>query len=458
MIELKVCEVASSAGGEAFSIDPEAVVNGFSIDSRAIMPGQFFIAIKGERFDGHDFLEDAAAGGAAGLIVEPPLAKEFAGKVGHVIVVENTRKAMGRIAAAIRSRSDIPVVCVTGTNGKTTVKEILSQLLSRRYNVLKSPKSYNNIIGLSLTLFGLEKGHDAAVLELGTNHPGEISELAAIAGPRMAIITNIGNGHLESFLTREGVLAEKISLLDSLREDGTAFLNRDDELLRKKGAGYRNVKYFGMSPECEFGISGISRRGDGYDFSCGGERYFSPLEGVHNIYNAAAAIGAARYLGVSCDEIRERLAGFSGPGMRLEKVEINGITFMNDSYNANPDSFECALRVLSDGYDTARKGVAAGDMMELGPESDNLHRAVGTSVAEKGFDFLVVCGEKAAHIAEGAIMAGMERDKVFYAGSRREAAELIGKAARPGTVVLLKGSRASKMEEVLKCFTTYCTL
>ncbi len=457
MMEITVKDVLRVTEGKLLAGNENAAIEGFSIDSRTLTFGRTFIAVKGRNFDGHDFIDEAVAKGSAGLIVERLASRTQVMAGGNVIAVEDTRKAMGAIAAELRKKVDIPVICITGTNGKTTIKEMLAHLLSSRYNVLKSRASYNNVIGLGLTLFDLDLSHEAAVLELGTNSPGEIAELAAIAAPRIAIISNIGEGHLESFNDREGVFAEKASLLDFLPQDGIAFLNKDDDLLSHASARGAATRFFGSSSGCDHVLSDIAREGGGYRFRLNGEVFYVPLEGAHNVYNAAAAVAAGARLGLAFDEMRERLKDVSLPSMRLERADVNGVTFLNDSYNANPDSFECALRAL-EARPADRKGVVAGDMLELGEKARILHRRTGRSVAAKGIDFLITLGDHARDLAQGALEAGMAGENVVCAESHEDAAEKVLAMAGEGTVVLLKGSRGSKMEEVLKCFTTCCTL
>ncbi|MGB2601932.1 MAG: UDP-N-acetylmuramoyl-tripeptide--D-alanyl-D-alanine ligase [Candidatus Omnitrophota bacterium] len=457
MINITVKEIAQATGGRVYSRKENETVNGFSIDSRTTVPGDIFIAIKGSNFDGHDFIGEALDKGASGIIVQEKAGISLPSNASHLIAVEDTLEALGRVAAEIRSRVDIPVVCITGTNGKTTVKDILSRLLSAEYKVLKSDKSYNNIIGLSLTLFDLDSSYDVVVLELGTNHPGEIPVLARIAAPHIAIITNIGDGHLQYFVDREGVFVEKISLLDYLPDTGMAFLNRDDPLLARAATRGVTRKFYGSSEGSDFLISDFSRKNDGYEFSLNGDVFFVPLKGEHNIYNAASAVAVAGYFGISVDNIRQLLKEISLPGMRLEKVTAENITFINDSYNANPDSFECALMVLKENDEGRKKGVVAGDMMELGEKSDEFHEMIGKSIQDKGFDFLITLGKSAGHIADGALEEGMSKDRVLRVETHEEAAVMIKQMADKDAVVLLKGSRASRMEEVLKCFTISCT-
>jgi len=456
MIDLTVQEAVRAAGGRLICGDPGAPIRGFSIDSRGIKAGEFFIAVKGERFDGHDFIGEAGEKGAAGLVTGVGRHSDERGVFEHIIEVEDTTRAMGDIARAIRRKLSIPVVCVTGTNGKTTVKDMLAHLLSAEKRVLASERSYNNIIGLSLTLFGAEAFHDAAVLEIGSNHPGEIAALAGIASPDIAVITNIGRGHLEYFSDRGTVFREKMSLVAGVPDTGTVFLNGDDDMLSGCGAAHPGGRFFGTARGSDILISDVCKEEEGYGFSLNGRPFHLPLEGAHNVNNAAAAVAVAEYIGMGYVTLRERLKGVSLQEMRLEKIREGNILFINDAYNANPDSFECALDVL-DAEDGGKKIVVAGDMMELGDKSDELHRELGRDMARRGLDLLITIGEKAAHAGAEAVDAGMDPDRVLRAADHAAAAEIVHSAAEDGAVVLLKGSRVSRMEEVIRCFTSSCT-
>ncbi len=456
MLKFTQEEIAEITGGKLLSDKNGIEIRNFSIDSRTVKDKDFFIAVKGSNFDGHDFVLDAIKKGASGLMVERFTWEHLPQGVDCVIIVDDARRAMGRIAGEIRKRSSAKIVAITGTNGKTTVKDILSYILSFGYKVLRSKKSYNNIIGLSLTLFDLEEEDDIAVLELGTNHPGEIAALAKIANPDIALITNIGSGHLEHFGSREGVLTEKVSLLDFLPEGGLALLNRDDSLLAATGGRSGTGKFYGTHPGCDFRISSIMKKERGYEFLFNGERFFLPLEGIHNVYNASSALAVAMCLGMETGIMREALRGVTLPEMRLERINMNGITFINDSYNANPDSFECALEVLKETI-SPRRGVIAGEMMELGGATDELHRTVGRSIAVKGIDFVISLGEMSRGILRGALEYGMDERNTYFAKDHEDAARMLQRLAGAKAAVLLKGSRKTKMEEVLKCFTTCCT-
>ncbi len=452
MIKITIKETAEVTGGELISSSPDEIVSGFSIDSRTVKPGQLFIAVKGENFDGHDFISEAFRAGAKGFIVSCLSKENRETPPGHVIVVNDTVSAMGKLAGYIRSRKDLPVVCIAGTNGKTTVKDILSHILSVKFRVLASKRSYNNIIGLSLTLFELEDAYDMVILEVGTNHPGEIEELGKIARPNTAIITNIGRAHLESFGCKKDIFNEKASLLKYLSDGGKVFLNGDDPFLKDIDLKAMSKIFFGISKNSDYWINSISQGLSGYDFSVNNESYFVPLDGVHNVYNAAVSVTVAKELGVSYKDIKERLNSISLSGGRLEKSRVNGRMFINDAYNANPDSFECALRVLKDNYNNGKTVVVAGDMLELGDNSSLFHRLIGRDIAGKEINYLVTLGNKAGEIAEGAIEAGMSEGNVVKAKDHQDAARILKEITDLGSTILLKGSRSTKMEEVLRCF------
>ena len=451
MKNFTIKEIADITGGELFSERPEATLKRFSIDSRNIEPGDFFIAIKGENYDGHDFIEDAVNKGVAGVIVQEP----FENNTVAVILVKDTLKAMGAIAKEIRSASDIPVICITGTNGKTTVKDMLSHILSARYSVLKSKKSYNNMLGLSLTLFALEDFHEIAIFELGTNHPGEIAKLADIARPDAVVITNIGDGHLEFLKDREGVFKEKISIIDSLVEEGAVFLNKDDDILAGIEIKDKLIKFFGTHDGSDFIIDKIDKKENITEFFVNANKFSITLSGVHNIYNLTVAIAVSEHFGVTYDQIKGKIKNIPVPKMRLEEVTVGDFLFINDAYNANPSSFKCALEVLADKDFAGKKGVIAGDMSELGEKSKNMHIEIGETIADKKMDFLITLGDNAEYIKQGALNKGMDEKDIFITKTHKDAADKLLELKDGHSIVLLKGSRKSRMEEVLKCFTTF---
>ncbi|MBL7072383.1 MAG: UDP-N-acetylmuramoyl-tripeptide--D-alanyl-D-alanine ligase [Candidatus Omnitrophica bacterium] len=457
MYKFSIEEIAEITGGKLFSRNKEEkITTGFSIDSRTIKSGQFFIAIKGDNYDGHDFVSRAVQKNASGVIVDHADGELLRQNQASVIVVKDATKAMCDIASAIRKGSKIPFICVTGTNGKTTVKNILADILSVKYRVLKSPASYNNVIGLSLTLFRLVDDFDIAVIELGTNAPGEISTLSGIAAPNAAVITNIGCGHLNGLSDKRGVFNEKRKLLDFLPVGGKAFLNKDDVLLGSVRSKKISVSFFGTDEQSDEVIEKIREKNDGYEFYLSGKKYYLPVAGAHNVYNASAAILAAESFGIGYDLACGALLGTRLPKMRLEKMVFGNCNFINDSYNANPDSFECALRFLKS-VSSKKKGVVAGGMSELGIRSGFFHREVGKSIAKKNIDFLVVVGTSAREIALAAEGAGMDPGKIICAEDAENAGKIVNEMSDADTTVLVKGSRVSKMEEVIKCYTTFYT-
>lgn len=443
--------------GEVIPVNIPQKVKGFSIDSRTIEKGNIFIAVKGNSFDGHDFIGEALSRGAAAVILsERERVKNFCS--GNFIIVKDTLETLGRIASFIRKNSEIPFICITGTNGKTTVKNMVSEILAKKYNVLRSKKSFNNLFGVALTLFELKDFHEIAVLEIGTNSPGEIDCLAEILKPDIGVITNIGYGHVEAFKDLAGVFREKSALLRHLSCEGLAVLNKDDDFLSANYERRAKTIYFGTSKSSDLLISDIKKEKEGYSFQLNGRSYFLTVCGRHNIHNAAAAVSVAEYLGVEYDIIKSVLDGILLPEMRLSKVKIGNILFVNDAYNANPSSFLSALDALKFDMIAGQKGIIAGDMLELGNCTRELHSLVGKKMAELNFDFFIALGKRASIMLDAAVSAGMPAEKVQVVSSHDDAAEILKKfAEKENTVVLLKGSRMSRMEDVIKCYTNYFT-
>lgn len=449
-------DIAKKIKGKILTGDPEAEITGFSINSRTIKPGEIFIAVKGETFDGHDFIDKAIRNGAKGVIFSNyQHMNEIT--VANTIKVDCTVETLKCVSSLIRDSVNIPFICVTGTNGKTTVKEILRQILSQKYKVLYSKKSFNNVFGVALTLFDLTKEHEVVILEVGTNSPGEISELAKVIKPTIGIITNVGYGHIAAFNDLEGVLAEKLSLFEHLNEKGLAVINKDDELLSRVSNGKYMTRYFGSNNGCDYFVAGIVKNDNGYKFLINSQEYSLPVYGQHNIYNAAAAVCVADYLGVEHLDIQNALKNIVLPEMRLSRVMADNVLFINDAYNANPDSFLSALNFIKFDVAAPKKGVIAGDMLELGENSNKLHSVVGKRIAALDIDFFIGLGEGASVMIEAAIAAGMPSHKTRKVISHEEAASVLRKFADKESAVLLKGSRKIRMEDVVTCFMNYTT-
>jgi len=442
---LKITRGRLLSGGPDSDIAPSKI----STDSRAVKKEDFFVALKGPRFDGNKFADEALKKGAIGALVHSPQS------IVHrkiVIKVDDTTKALQQIAAAWRLKFDIPVIAVTGSNGKTTAKDMIWSVLSAKYNVLRNEGTENNHIGVPKTLLNLNGRCDIAVLELGTNHKGEIKLLADIARPEIAVITNIGESHLEFLGDKDGVFREKIDLLGSLDERrGTAILNGDDECLSGIKAGRpRRVVRFGFKEGNDFRARLVSVGRNGLRFRLNGAAIFQlNLLGVHNIYNALAAIAVARQFGVDYGSIKESLFDYRPGGMRLRLERVAGVDIINDSYNSNPLSMKAALEALKS-YPAKSKWVVAGDMLELGRFAALFHKIVGESIAMSGAEGLVTFGRLSRHTLSAARQGGMKRRNLWHCSTHGEVARVLRKVVRKGDAVLLKGSRALKMEKVLE--------
>jgi UDP-N-acetylmuramoyl-tripeptide--D-alanyl-D-alanine ligase len=434
------------AGAGAFS--------GISTDTRKVGRGELFVALSGPRFDGHDFVRAALAAGAAGVLVKAGRLKA-APEPGCAIEVPDTLRALQDIASYVRTRNHAtPVVGVTGTNGKTTTKEMLHAILSVRGPVLKNEGNLNNEIGLPLTLVKLGPEHWAAVLEMGMSAPGEIARLAEIAKPGVGIITNIGPGHLESLGDVHAVARAKGELIDSLPEDGRAVLNMDDPrlsgLIEKEKA---RAVTFGLGSGAMFRADSITEAAAGIGFRLmtpsGNADVLLPAIGLHNVMNALAASSAAWCLGVNVDEMVAGLQKFSPAAMRMELVEVGGVRVINDAYNANPASMAAALNTLANCRGCRRVAVL-GDMLELGASSADSHYTAGRLAGAAGISLLVLVGAEAGHTARGAEDSGMDADGIIVAPSSEDAAELVAKKVTAGDCVLVKGSRGMRMELVVQ--------
>ncbi|MDD5423604.1 MAG: UDP-N-acetylmuramoyl-tripeptide--D-alanyl-D-alanine ligase [Candidatus Omnitrophica bacterium] len=447
---MKARDIVKAVNGKLLSGSPDADIDPsmISTDSRAVGKGGFFIALKGPNFNGNDFVRDATKKGAAGALVsDRDLSDAPRGKI--IILAGDTTKALQDIAAAHRGRFSIPIIAVTGSNGKTTVKDMIWTVLSKKYNVLKNEGTHNNHIGVPQTLLKLKPSHDICVLELGTNHKGEIAALAKMARPAFAVVTNIGPSHLQYFRNLEGVFKAKMELLDFLEKKGVLIVNGDDECLSGiKDNRFRMTRY-GMSKSNDLRAEVVSLDKTRTDFTMNNEAAFGlNVLGVHNVYNALAAIAVAYCFGIGRNSAREALEGFKPAGMRLDMKNIRGVDVINDSYNSNPLSMKCALETIKN-YPAKAKWVVSGDMLELGDEGVDLHKGIGSYIAKSGVDGLLTYGKLSKHTLDQARKSGMRRDRLWHCSSHDEIARILQTIVKKGDAVLLKGSRSMKMEEVL---------
>ncbi len=453
---MRVEKIVEITRGRLLSGDPDIEIDPsrISTDSRSVKRAELFLALKGPNFDGSDFIEGAFKKGAIGAIVTTrPLFIKDSEKI--MIVVKDTTRALEDIALYHRRNFKIPVIAVTGSNGKTTVKDMIWSLVSADYDVLKNEGTKNNHIGLPQTLLKLKRCHELCVLELGTNHRGEIRNLARVARPTVAVITNIGPSHLEFLGDLNGVYEAKKEIFEFLdRKKGLAVLNGDDEFLSKiKGKSFKIVR-FGFGDSNDFRAEVVSIEKDNLKFVVNGKWEFElNLLGVHNIYNALAAIAVASKFGVSYRSMKNILSQYRPPEMRLSLATINGVRVINDSYNSNPMSMNSALETIKY-YPAKARWVVSGDMLELGEQSVHFHRMAGRAIAESGANGLVAFGKLSRHTVSQAIASGMSENRIWHCSTHDEVATILRRITKKGDVVLLKGSRGMKMEEVLGKFKT----
>jgi len=443
-------EISQATAGELVAGNPDEEIAGVSIDSRTIKKGDIFICIRGERFDGHDFIPQAIKNGAAAICFCRDKAAVSGSKIPrNAIAVSNTITALSALASYQRKRFSIPVIGITGTNGKTTCKEMLASLLSSRYKVLKNQGTRNNIIGLSLALLRLDTSHEIAVLELGTNHFGELRELCRIAVPAVGLITNIGPAHLEFFGDEKGVLREKWELIKELAFPRIGILNVDDSLLKEK-LSRAGVSFFtfGIANKADFMARRILQQNGKLSFYI--KNYPIELKTVSkvNVYNALSAYAAARIFGIDAGDIMNKLKYFRFPQARFQRKRINGFYVIDDAYNANPASMHNAIDAFNNLRTRGRKIAIIGDMLELGQKAGELHRQVGGALGKSSIDMLIGVGGL-SHIACDAAQAGSLNHKVIYkCETADEARGIVASLLKKGDFVLLKGSRAMRLEEI----------
>ena len=449
MIRMDMRAVAEITGGHLMQNGASVEFEGISTDSRTVQPGDLFVPLRGELYDGHDYLTQAIQRGAAACLSE----EMVGGLLVPVVKVADTLKALGDLAAAVRRQFAGPVIGITGTSGKTTCKEMLAAILECNGPGLKSAGNFNNLIGVPLTLFELKPEHRWAVVEMGMSARGEIARLAEIASPNIGLITNVGAGHLENFEEISGVARAKGELFISLPPDGVALINADDQEVNQLPVanGVRKV-LFGISSDAAVRADKISAKNGTveFDLSIAGavQRVVLPLPGRHNVSNALGAAAAATVLGVGIQEIAAGLAAFKPCPGRMELLELPGdIVILEDSYNANPLSVRAALDALHDLGSLGRRIAVLADMLELGSSAPELHHQIGTIAAERT-DLLFTYGVLAKEIARGAMDAGLPAEKVFAADSHDELTARLLELLQAGDRILVKGSRSMRMEKV----------
>jgi UDP-N-acetylmuramoyl-tripeptide--D-alanyl-D-alanine ligase len=447
--------IAKSCAGRLHHSRPDALVSRVWTDSRSVQKGDLFLALKGERFDGHDFLTQVTEAGATAILAEERHAARFPANI-PIISVKDSRRALLDLAAAYRKQFSIPVIAVCGSNGKTTTKELIASVLRETGPVLASEASFNNDIGVPLTLLRMEKTHRAAVVEAGTNHPGELAPLLKLIQPKIGVLTSIGREHLEFFGDLDGVVKEEGMIAEALPKDGSLVINAEttglgEILIRAKSPAV----LVGLEGDFGFSASGIvfSENGMRFHLRCvrpelDGECQIGLL-GRHQVVNALLSIAVGAGLGLNREQILRGLAACAPVKMRLQWETVGGVRVLNDAYNANADSMIAALQTLA-GLPTAGRRVAVlGDMGELGAETANAHEEVGRQAAAVKPDWLVCVGRNAAITADSAKKWHLQ-EKIDVVAEVGDAAELLRRGLRRGDVVLLKASRSARLERILE--------
>lgn len=443
----RIAEFVSATGEFAANV----VAQGYSIDSRTLRQGELFFAVKGERFDGHDFVSSALEKGAAAAVVRHDQVHRFPSK-SNLLAVEDTLLALQALATGVRKLWGKPLVGITGSAGKTTTKEAIAHVLATRFRVLKSEGNFNNHFGLPLMLLQLEPQHDVAVIEMGMSHAGEIRALAKIAQPGTGVVTNVAPVHLEFFDSLAGIARAKYELIESLPANGTAVLNADDEYVSQFGREFPGrVILYGMRQTADVRAENLESRGAAgsvFDIVTHSGRAHAvlPLVGQHNVLNALAAVSVGLAQAMSLDEASAALATLRAADKRGQVLQLGNITVVNDCYNSNPKALQAMVEALST-MAAKRRIVVAGEMLELGPAGEQMHEAAGREIASQRIDFLLGVRGLAQAMVKGAKRAGAQAE---FVATPEQAGEWLARETRDGDLVLLKASRGVKLETALE--------
>lgn len=428
-------------------------INGVVIDSRQVKKNNLFIPLKGEKVDGHQFVEDSIKNGAAAALWQkdvpnPPLHLP-------VIIVEDTLSALQELARSYRSQLNTRVIGITGSNGKTTTKDITASLLALRYKVQKTEGNFNNHIGLPLTILGLREDTEIAVLEMGMSGKGEIQFLSELACPDVAIITNIGESHLLDLGSREGIADAKLEIIKGLPPQGLVIYHGDEPLLKERICRYEGkltFKTFGRSEKNTLYPLSIDADNHGSRFKINGHDtlFKLPILGIHNVLNALAAMLAAESFGISFEKMNEAFSTFKLTNMRMEMLEGGkGEKIINDAYNASPTSMKAAIELVSRMTGFSKKILILGDMLELGPQEEDFHYEIGRGINGHGVDYVFTIGTLGKHIARGARQS-LPEERVFSFLEKEPLIEEVKKYTDSNTLILVKASRGMRLEEIVK--------
>ena len=442
----KIAEFISATG----DFPRDQIAQAYSIDSRTVGTGQLFFAVKGERLDGHDFVGAALEKGASAAVVRKDQLHRYPAE-SRLLAVDDTLTALQTLATAVRKMWAKPLVGITGSAGKTTTKEAIAHVLGTRWRVLKSEGNFNNHFGLPLMLLKLEPEHDVAVIEMGMSHAGEIRALAKIAQPEIGVVTNVAPVHLEFFDSIAGIARAKYELIESLPPGGIAVLNADDEYVSQFGRDFKGkVLTYGTRATADVRAEGVQTRGaEGSEFdvhtASGRAHARLPLVGEHNVLNVLAAVAVGLARGLKLEETVAALATMTPPDKRGQVLQLGNITVINDCYNSNPKALTAMVDALA-AMKAGRRIVVAGEMLELGPGGEEMHRTAGQHIAEKKIDVLVGVRGLAQAMVDSAQQAGAQAE---FVATPEDAGGWLARETRDGDVVLLKASRGVKLEKAL---------
>ena len=450
MEKMSLAEIVSAVDG-SFGYPSDALVEEISTDTRCITQNSVFVALKGDNFDGHDFAAKAMESGALAVITERPV------EGAKCIVVDSTAKALLDLAHYYRMKFDIPLVGITGSVGKTTTKDMIACVLARKFKTLKTAGNHNNEVGMPKTLLELDSSYQAAVIEMGMNHAGEMSRLSCCSAPNVCVITNIGVSHIENLGSQENILRAKLEILDGASPDAPLILCRDDKFLSSVDMhGSRKIIYYSAKKkDCDIYAANVTAEDNCVKFTINyqGGKYPATVNllGLHNVKNALAAFAVGVTLGIDPEECAAGIADFRPEGLRQNIRRQNGVTLIVDCYNAAPDSMKAALSVLSDVNvpEGGRRFCVLADMLELGKNARTYHKNVGEYVAASKADQLLCFGENSVFYIEGAVKKGFDESHCRHFGSREELAAYLASQLAENDAVLFKGSRGMKLEEVV---------
>jgi len=449
MEPIRFSDVVRATGGEpAGTVDGDPLIPAITTDSRHVPPGALFVPIRGKRHDAHEFVEKAFLNGAGFSLAAWDAA--FARMPANVIRVKDTTRALGDLARWYRSRFDIPVIGITGSCGKTTVKEMLRVVLGE--DVVASPASYNNDIGVPLTLLQMDRTTRACVVEIGTNAPGEIEYLTGIARPTVGVLTNVEAAHLEGLGTVRGVMEEKAALLRGLPADGVAIVNADNYYCREvmEDVDCHLVTFGTWEDSDVYGVEPFATANGVGFYLYDRMRFELPALGAHNVANALAAVATGLWLNLSPDAVCDALGRYEAPPMRMSREVVGDVVLVNDAYNANPRSMEAAIRELASRPSEGRRVAVLGDMLELGESSLQHHEALGRKAANAGLDCLWAVGPHAEVVVREALRLGLPEENVAWHASTEEALEDLPFEPQPGDTWLFKASRGLALERVVE--------